>query len=424
MIKALVLATLCAAGPSFKVRVDGDGYLRFVRDGRAVYAKETALQIVDGKLADSAGDCVLPSIQMGAATSIDVDLEGNVFAVFNGSKVKAGQLVLAQFPETEAFQKVDVVLTADDKPHLGTPGDEMFGVIRQVAGFDIPAMKVTIKPEAAAPAAPAAPAKSYVIPDSVATKITESTQPKPTAVKSATMTRGTAEITVQQHSVVEGDHILLGQVAQIDGDPALVAQLQKVDLGDTPPTGVKRVIDRTRIMIRMRFAGLKPEIFSIDVPAGADIRRKGQTIPNSDFVVTAIKEIMSNNSSISGTWQCSDSFADLEVPSGKLELRTEEMTGVDSGNASVIVAIYIDGTRFNSRTVHLKLKDNVPPVQVGAAIKVVIIAGRAQVEVPGVARSGGRMGQSIQVEVQTGNPPVKTFHTGIVTGPGTVEVRL
>jgi hypothetical protein len=174
----------------------------------------------------------------------------------------------------------------------------------------------------------------------------------------------------------------------------------------------------------MRFAGLKPESYNIDVPENADIRRKGQTIPNSEFVVTAIKAILNNDSSISGTWKSTDSFADLEVPSGKLELKAEEMTGMDTGNASVIVAIFVDGTRFNSRTVHLKLKDNVPPVQIGAAVKVIIIAGRAQVEVPGVAHTGGRMGQSIQVEVQLGNPPVKTFHTGIVTGPGTVEVRL
>jgi hypothetical protein len=420
MIKALLLTTLCFSGPVLKVRVDGDGYLRFVRDGRAVYAKEAALQVTEGKVTDSAGDSVLPSIQIGGASDIDVDLEGNIFAIINGAKVKAGQLVLAQFPATEAFQKQDVVLTADDKPHLGAPGDETLGVIRQVAGFDIPAQKVTIKPATTV----TSDKNTFLIPDTLANKIVQNAQPKTTAVKAASASRTGAEITVQSHSVVEGDHIMLGQIAQIDGDPAIVAKLQNVDLGDTPPTGVKRVIDRTRIMIRMRFAGLKPELYNIDVPEGADIRRKGQTIPNSDFVVTAIKEILSNNGSISGTWQSTDSFADLEVPSGKLDLKAEEMTGVDTGNASIIVAIYIDGTRFNSRTVHLKLKDNVPPVQVGAAVKVIIIAGRAQVEVPGVAHSGGRMGQSIQVEVQTGNPPVKTFHTGVVTGPGTVEVRL
>jgi hypothetical protein len=127
---------------------------------------------------------------------------------------------------------------------------------------------------------------------------------------------------------------------------------------------------------------------------------------------------------ISGTWESTDNFADLEVPSGKLELRAEQMVGEDTGNASVVIAIYVEGSRFNSRTVHLHLKDNVPPVQPGSAVKVIMTAGSAQVEIPGIARSMGRVGQAIQVEVQAGNPPVKTFHTGIVTGPGTVEVKL
>ena len=418
MIKAILLSTLCLSGPVLKVRVDGDGYLRFIRDGRAVYAKEAALQINNGKLCDAAGDSVLPSIQLGAgASDLAVDLEGNIYGVYNGNKVKAGQLVLAQFPPTEAFQKQDVVLIADDRPHLGTPGDENFGVIRLLPGFDVPEVKVTINPQQ-----PAAPKKgTFLIPDSIANKLVQGAQPKH-VVANATVD-GKVQITVQQHSVITGDHILLGQIAQIDGDPETVAKLQNVDLGDTPPTGVKRIIDRSRITIRLRFAGMKPELFNIEVPEGADIRRKGQTIPNSDFVVAAIKALIEKNAT-TGTWESTDSFADLEVPSGKLELKAEEMNGIDTGAASVIVAIYIDGSRFNSRTVHLKLKDNVPPVQPGAAVKVVMIAGQAQVECPGVARTGGRMGQSIQVEVQIGNPPVKTFHTGIVKGPGMVEVRL
>ncbi len=53
-----------------------------------------------------------------------------------------------------------------------------------------------------------------------------------------------------------------------------------------------------------------------------------------------------------------------------------------------------------------------------------MIAGNAQVEIPGIARSMGRVGQTIQVEVRRATRQVKTFHTGTVTGPGTVEVKL
>ena len=90
----------------------------------------------------------------------------------------------------------------------------------------------------------------------------------------------------------------------------------------------------------------------------------------------------------------------------------------------MLVGIYIGSDRFNSRTIHLHLKDQAPPVRIGAAVKVVMVAGHAQVEVPGIARTSGRLGDPIEVEIRIGTPTVTTFHTGILVGPGIVQVKL
>lgn len=423
MVNTILLSALCFSGPILKVRVDGDGYLRFIRDGRAVYAKEATLEIQDGKLTNAAGDGVLPTISVGPdAQDLASDLEGNLFVTYRGSKAKVGQLVLAQFPASESFRPEDVVLAADDRPHLGNPGDDTIGVIRVVAGFDQPTLKLDGKVGPIATPKPPAKAGTFVKSDDLSQRFLQKTEAAHAA--SQTGQKGQPiQITIQPHSVAHGDHIYLGEVAQIDGDPALAAKLADVDLGDTPPVGVRRIVDRGEIPIRLRAAGYKPEDFTISVPQDAEIRRKGQNITNAEFVVVATKAMLASGG-LSGTWESTDTFADLEVPSGNLELKAEQTQGANTDSASVVVGIYIDSNRFNSRTVHLHLKESVPPVQIGQVVKVLIRAGNAEVELPGIARSAGHLGQAIQVEVQVGNPPVKTTHTGVVTAAGTVEVKL
>src|SRR5579859_889264 len=130
MFKLVLIAITGFTGPSLKVRIEGDGYLRFMRDGLAVYAKEATLGVKDGKLADSAGDGVLPTIAVSAgASALEIDPQGNVYLISAGTKTKAGQLVLASFPPNETLRPQDVVLVATGRPHLGLPGEKDFGLV-------------------------------------------------------------------------------------------------------------------------------------------------------------------------------------------------------------------------------------------------------------------------------------------------------
>ncbi|HVL39492.1 MAG TPA: hypothetical protein VM328_08900, partial [Fimbriimonadaceae bacterium] len=113
-------------GKACKVRVEGEGYLRFVRDGRVVYAKEAALQAIDGKLCHSEGAPVIPTISVAAPFM--VNLEGNVVA---GGK-SVGRLVLAHFPASASLRPDGPFLVAAERPRLAEPGEGDSGVIRSV----------------------------------------------------------------------------------------------------------------------------------------------------------------------------------------------------------------------------------------------------------------------------------------------------
>ncbi|RYG75461.1 hypothetical protein EON77_11200, partial [bacterium] len=75
---------------SLTVSVDGDGALRFVRNGALVYARRATLHTANGILVNEAGLSLAPRVAVGGAFSISLD--GTIVA---GGKV-AGRLVLAQ----------------------------------------------------------------------------------------------------------------------------------------------------------------------------------------------------------------------------------------------------------------------------------------------------------------------------------------
>ena len=78
-IIAIAISVYAALTP-VKVHVDGAGYMRFVRDGRVVYAKTATFVSIDGSLG-SEGAKLLPEIPVPTtAPTITVDLQGNVDA--------------------------------------------------------------------------------------------------------------------------------------------------------------------------------------------------------------------------------------------------------------------------------------------------------------------------------------------------------
>src|SRR5579871_6059768 len=128
MMTSLCLGLALATTPGLTVRVDGEGYLRFVREGRIVYATSASLTCQNSVLG-SKGLPLVPAIRIPAnAIRLDVDLSGNVVASTNLGKTACGQIVLARFSTPLASESGFLISTT--RASLGNPGDGMFGVIR------------------------------------------------------------------------------------------------------------------------------------------------------------------------------------------------------------------------------------------------------------------------------------------------------
>ncbi len=256
MVATLLASLVLSAPPALTVRVDGEGYLRFAREGRILYAKSARLVVSGGRLAHQSGAGLMPSIPIPRGTeSIRVDLEGNVTASATNKDANVGRVVLAVFanpaspkPEPSGF------LVATARPRLLSPGEESAGVIR---------------------AEGATPAGSAKRPSANEMPVEPRAEPK-----------HSLRITVRQSVELSEDRILLGTIADIEGSRDAAQRAGRIDLGPTPVVGVT-----TRLFeaaLRLRLKSLEPDIqFEATIPAIVEIHRKGQVVTHTQFVAAA-----------------------------------------------------------------------------------------------------------------------------------------
>lgn len=378
-----LLPALIVSAAHVDVRVDGDGYLRFVRDGRVAYAKQARLEARDGKLCHESGPAILPTIRLPEGVeSLAVDLDGRVACTVAGQTLDAGRLVLALFSDGTAMREADGLLVSPDRPRVGNPGEGTNGVIRSGVPVVSPSAKV---PSAKAPTV---------------------------AGKGAT-------IVVRPRSEVSGETILLGEVADIQAAPDLMETLKAVVVGDTPPMGVPRILDRDRVLTRLRAAKIETADLLVTVPDKAEVRRRSATITHAEFIEAATAfaaQQLGSEVSLS----TNDDYPDMAVPEGKLELRGASLTQYGA-SVNVVVTAVVDGKPVRSRTVRFTVNLAEAGVRQGSAVKVLIKSGGAVIEVTGTARKTAFVGQSVEVEVKLDE---RTTHVGVVTAPGVVEVKL
>lgn len=376
-----VLSLVVLAGPlSLDVKVDGAGYMRFVSEGRVVYANSAQLTVVRGSLGHKSGALLLPTIKIPSnAPSLSVDLEGRVFA---GSS-NVGRLVLALFGEGDPLKPSGSFLVAANRPKLSNPGEGLAGVIRMAGYAPIPQTEPakTIKP---------------------VNKITRS---------------GNAVIVVSGESEASGERFLLGEIAQISASPELTETLKAIEIGDTPAIGVSRGLDVRQIAARLKAEGFEVDDLSIEIAPGSKVHRKAQIIPAADFervAVEAARQALGDAVPLIAQV----STQEFKAPMGKLELVAESCVTNSSG-ASVLIAVKIDGRRYNARQIQVKPDAQAPGVRFGSPVTILMVSGGATVEVSGQAKGNAFIGQMVTVKTSTG-----VEFTGTVVSPDRVEVKL
>lgn len=367
----VLFSLLLAQSAGLPVRVEGEGFLRFMKEGRVVYTRSATLVARGGQVVHSSGLPLLPSVD-GAVdgAALTVDSNGDIKA---GGR-KLGRIILAVFPpDLRPVASGDFYIAAD-RPKAAFPGAD--GAGRIVAG-----------------AAPPAP------------------RPAPAAASPA------FRVEVRPSAEVEGDVIRLGDIASITGPEAQTERLRSLELGTTPALGVSRTLERSLIETRIARAGVLLTSVQIGMADRSTITRKGQKISQAQFVQAAIdflKKDLPSEISLEGA----EPGPDMIAPLGELILKVDN-AGLIRDRASATVVVFVNGTRFNSRTVQLKAASPLFSIKPGQTISLRVRSGAAVVGTQGKVRTVDPAKSQVTVETATG-----ALLTGTLAKDGVVEVVL
>jgi hypothetical protein len=371
MLTAVLVA---AVAPSLHVRVDGDGYLRFVREGRTVYSREATLTVIDGKLACPEGPVLNPRVQVPAdVTELSVDLGGVVTGGTAGVSRELGRIVLALFPDDVRMVVEDGFLVSSYRPDVTDPGVGTAGVIR-VAG------------------------------------------PAPATTTAPTTVVG-VEVRLKDSAEVDGKAFLLGEIATIVSDSATKARLEALEVSTTPALGGALRMTAEMVRTRLLRYGKEAETYKFSGSNQVTVTRRGQMVTASMFSDAALKAARAElgpDTELSAE----AGGVSMTAPVGKLDLVGESVL-VSGNRVSVRIAIIVDGERINSRTLTLDKSDAVSKMRAGQTVKLLVRSGSAVVETTGRVRSIDHATGVVAVTSATG-----AELSGKVVGIDTVEVVL
>jgi hypothetical protein len=372
-----------SADASQTVAVEGEGYMRFTRDGRAVYAKSATLEIQGGELREKGGVSFLPAVRLpAAAQGFSVDEHGWVLARTPSGESRVARLLLARFA-SGVLEPSGSFLLARDRAILGYAGAETFGT------FTVSGAAKTSGPF------PPLPAADRVV-------------------------SGALVIQIGASVMVDKPRMTLRDIAQVHGADA--ERVKAIDLGVAPVHGIPMSYARERLLSKVLLLGLDRAKVELQMPAAVEIRRAGQIVQPQQ-ILEAAKAAVAEKTGLKGELETSDRLAEIHVPNGTLELAAESVSLI-SGAATVTVGIRVDGRRIIGRTVRLSGPMLEPAVQAGSNVTVRFLSNGVTVELPGRVRSSAAVGQSVEVTVQAGTGSAATTHVGTVIAPGKVEVKL
>jgi len=399
----ITLFQVALAG-TVSIQVEGDGYLRFISDGKMVYAKSADLKTINGRLGSTTGAMLVPAIVIADTSNLSVDLEGNV----KSSGKIVGRIVLALFESELAPFNTNGFATAASRPTLGNPGEGANGVIRSNAKPQRTTVKVIPQGETA----PEATSERIIVQPKVRASLATDIAAKPKLSVDSSL----IQVKILDQIEVESDTITLGEISTITAPKSILDKLARIELGDTPLLVVERILDRGRILARIKMAGIDPETVSLIGPDKVRVSRKGQRIGHAQFVESAIRgaQVKGYNTKL----ESSTPGPEMKVPIGEVEFVCEAVNGSNT-DLSATIGVYVDGKRFNSRTV--KLKSTAPSVnlKVGTLVSVRVISGTVSVE---------SKGKVVKVDPSTGIVTVAITETGAqlsgtLAADGSVEVK-
>ena len=389
LVLSVALAARCASPWAFaqevKVRVEGEGWLRFSRNGRMLYAKEATLTVIGGHLAERGGATVWPRLALSGPFTVQADGQ-----VTSGGAV-AGTLSLAVFQNPPTGTGL---VAASERPRVVAAGSEAGRIVLASGQAQVTVHREDVEPVA------------------VETKRPQVAPPTEEALRA-----GAVQIVLNDLTEVTGETFTLGEIATVTAKADIAERLTAIDLGETPPIGIERIVERSRILARLKQAGLTSlEKVAVIGSMRAKVVRRAQRVTHQDFVAAALKAAADK---APGSFESKTPGPDMVLPMGEVQLVAESTT-VANGRANVTVAAYVDGRRVNSRTVRLEAAQSAATsLRPGASVDVRVVSGGAAIQTKG---------KVTRVDAATGEVTVTVAETGAVlvgklSKEGVVEVR-
>lgn len=346
MLTTFAVALSLAAAPMVRVSVEGDGFLRFAKDGHALYSTSAPLTIVNGWLSNANGAPLVPTLRIPDGTRrVEITSEGEVFAETSAFRARVGHISLAVFRGDSGLTPYGSFLVSSSNPELVPAGRDGAGSISTLQpGEPLPA-NPTRAPAAVLPTVPASdPFVQQWI-----------TNPPPRIHRSdlpeGAPRSGEASITVSDVSETPADTYRLGDIAVIDAEPELRSALADIVLGDTPGFTRALRIRKDDVLAQIIRAGFDPEQFKIDMPRKAVVRRTCQSVEKVSIekvAIEAAQHIYGPDAQMQAIVRKDETIA----PIGEVSLQAESCVPTRSG-ASVIVVTLVNGQRFSSKVVRV-----------------------------------------------------------------------
>lgn len=344
MLSTIALSLTLATGaiPTLRVRVDGPGYLSFAHQGRLAYVASANLTAMDGLLSHENGATMIPTIRVPRdAIKIEIDESGVVFATMPTFRARAGRLTLSVFRTGSELRPFGEMIVSPDSPRIADPGEAGAGSIRMDDGIVL-----------ASPKAPEIPEGDWFTP------LTSPRTFEPLDTTPPTIHIGTAKLEVRESVESDNDRVTLGELADIQADETIADVLDRLEIADTPVIGKSRTVDRRQIERALSEAGFEKGRISIAIRRRVTLKRRSQRLSPNDFsevALQAARKMFDERAPLKARVKDEAILA----PAGDVHLEAESCVKTKDG-AAVIVVTKVDGERFNSRVVRVKIDSNAP----------------------------------------------------------------
>lgn len=223
-------------------------------------------------------------------------------------------------------------------------------------------------------------------------------------------------LTLPEDAEVQGQNILLGEIAEISGPKDLVANVARVVAGAAPRPGSSRRLTKGQIEVRLRQANI--DVKSIKFAGATTVQIFGKTgvreeAPEEKIGTRDVYEAVVAKRDL----RRGDIITAEDIEIAAVEIRN---TKPDERSLADFIGLRAKRTIFQGTTLTDLNVEVIPVIERGANVTIIVQTSALVVTAPGVAKGTGGIGEIIAVE----NSLSKQIVQAEIIDEGTVQVNV